>query len=793
MSLDADAALLNFLVRAGLLSSDVARAAQAATTGGTDVSSLEWLVQNNVVAEDELAQELASRLRLPYVNLAALSLDASVTNLVREELATRYKVIPLRAPDDTLVVATANPLDREALRAIEFATRRRVRPAVATVTGVRDALRHAYHLDQALNDYLQGVPDEGDVPVTELDDEQTDLQSLMRETQLPPVIKLSNLILLEGLRAGASDVHVETGVSEVRVRYRIDGVLEESFRLPKWVQDPLIARFKVMSKLDITERRVPQDGRIRLRYRDSMIDLRVSSLPTQFGEKLTMRILDPNAAPGGLDGFGLSPRDLRCIRQTIARPEGMVLVTGPTGSGKTTSLYGMIAEIISPTRNIVTIENPIEYQLRGVNQVEINEKQGLTFAGTLRSILRQDPDVILVGEIRDAETAEIALRAAQTGHLVLSTLHTNDSVSTITRLIDLGIEPYMLASSLHLIMAQRLVRRVCDRCAAPEEPDPAALRALRIDANQRFRRGSGCRACRKSGYTGRMAVFEVMPISRRIASLIESKTSETDLLGRAIEEGMRPLAEDAVSKVCAGLTTLEELRRVVDIAEEEKLCPGCHRAVQESFSVCPHCATLLQVSCTSCGTRLKKEWQVCPYCGTPVKEAVTTTVGPVVAETVPSPASFPASGPRQFRALVVDDEADFRRLLTLTLERSGLGISVVAAASGEEALEWTEADPPDLILLDLMMPGMAGFEVCERLRENVRTAFIPILMLTALDDPGNRARGFLAGTDDYIGKPFDRVELVARVRRLLQRTYGASLPPVDPAATPSEWNPSSIN
>jgi type IV pilus assembly protein PilB len=770
-----EAALLKLAEQNGWITSDVAQTA-AGDPGilSNGASVIDWLARGGLISEEQLARNLADCLHLPFVNLASVALDPGVIGLVREDLAMRYKVVPLRAQDHTLVLATANPLDREALHAIEFATGRRVRAEVATLTAIRDALEHSYHLDEALDAYLRGVREDGEIPVAEIHDEAIDAKSLIRGTELPPVVKLLNLILLEGMRTGASDVHIEADPALVRVRHRIDGILEESFRLPKWVQDPLIARCKVLAKLDITERRVPQDGRIHLRYHDKIIDLRVSSLPTQFGEKVTMRILDPSAAPAGLDALQLSSRDLHCIRQAISRPEGMILVTGPTGSGKTTTLYAMLAEIISPTCNIVTVENPIEYQLRGANQVEINEKQGLTFANTLRSILRQDPDVILVGEIRDSETAEIALRAAQTGHLVLSTLHTNDCASSITRLIDIGVEPYMLASSLHLVIAQRLVRRTCERCAAVYEPDPNQLRALEIvPSAHEFRRGVGCAVCRKTGYAGRRGIFEVMPMTVQLARLIETKATENALRLQARGEGMQPLAQEAAEMVYTHATTAEEVLRVVDVIEEGSRCAACGRVIEESFCVCPHCGTALHVTCSSCGMRLQNTWHICPQCGTAAKRA------PASGSSAPSTASAPTGvpEPRRYRALVVDDQADFRRLITFTLEHSCLPISAVAVGSGPEAIAHAQDEPPDLVVLDIMMPEMDGFEVCERLRASVRTAFVPILMLTALDDTANRARGFLAGTDDYIGKPFARAEFLARVRRLLERTYGASLPP----------------
>ena len=784
MDRSADVTLLKFLARAGVVTSALAQEAEKSLVGQRNATSaIDWLTRNAGIGEEQLARSIAELLHLPYVNLPAVALSTGVTALVKEDLASRCGVVPLRAPEGALVVAIANPLDREALRAVEFASGRRVHVEVAMQAAVRDALEHAYHLDETLNAYLKGIPEAADVPMAELPEEQADLKSLIRETGLPPVVRLFNLILLDGVRSGASDVHIEPSQTALRVRYCVDGILEESFHLPKWIQDPLTARCKVLARLDITERRVPQDGRIRVTYREKMIDLRVSSLPTQFGEKVTMRILDPSGAPAGLYNFGFSARDLQCIRQAIARPEGMILVTGPTGSGKSTTLYGMLAEMIAPTTNIVTIENPIEYQLRGVTQVEINEKQGLTFAGTLRSILRQDPDVILVGEIRDSETAEIALRAAQTGHLVLSTLHTNDAVSTITRLIDLGIESYMLASSLHLVMAQRLVRRICPHCAAPYEPDPEELYKLHIDSGARqFRRGRGCPECRKSGYLGRVGVFEVMPITATLAKLIEQKATEAVLRLQARDDGMHALTAAAAERVCAGVTPVEEVLRVVDAIDEGVRCPGCGRAVEDTFSLCPHCATPLRCTCASCGMKLQKEWQVCPYCGATNQRAAT--IAAVTAVTPPPPtAALPPMGggnlapaPRTYRALVVDDQADFRRLASFTLENSGLPISVQTASSGPAALECVNNERPDVILLDVMMPEMDGFEVCELLRGNVRTAFIPILMLTALDDSGSRARGFLAGTDDYIAKPFARAELLARVRRLLERSYGTILP-----------------
>jgi type IV pilus assembly protein PilB len=777
-----NAALLRFLVRRKLVTTEVAQAAEAelgAQANGAAV--IDWLVSKGAVTEQRVAEALADGLQLPFVDLAAAALDPEVTGLVREELAAQHQIVPLRVHDKSLVVATANPLDRGALRAVEFATGKHVQPEVATRTAVRDALQHAYHLDEALSEYLKGIPEDGDQPIAQVTDVgATDIQNLMRDTNLAPVVKLFNSVLVEALRTRCSDIHIEATLSGVRVRYRVDGLLEESLRLPKWVQEPLIARCKVLAKLDITERRVPQDGRFRISHRDSTVELRVSSLPTQHGEKVTLRVLDPRSAPSSLEKFNLDSSDLKRIRHAITRPEGMVLVTGPTGSGKTTTLYGMLAEIVSPTRNIVTIENPIEYQIAGINQVEINEKQGLTFPGTLRSILRQDPDVILVGEIRDAETAEIAVRASQTGHLVLSTLHTNDAVATITRLTDLGIAPYMLASSLHLVIAQRLVRRVCANCAEPYQPDSEALRMLQISASDdSYRRGRGCNACRKSGFAGRMGIFEVLSITPEIAKLIEAKAPESALRAQARGDGTRPLAEYAAQRVRAGVVTPEEVLRVVNVAAPVR-CSGCDRPVEHTFSVCPHCATVLRRNCGGCGMRLEKEWQTCPYCGMNSPRVAVNQIPAAKARgttAVAAPPEPPSAQPHLYRVLIVDDDPDHRQMTDMVLKRSKLPLSTAMAADGSEALEQAYAEPPDLILLDVMMPEIDGFEVCRRLRASVRTAFIPILMVTARADAASRIKGFLVGTDDYISKPFNHAELSARVRRLLERTYGVIIPP----------------
>jgi type IV pilus assembly protein PilB len=762
-------ALLRFLQREGRLAAeDLQRLEHLARQENASVQEL--LEREGLIGEKELAVTLADGLRLRLIDLASFPLEPQVAQTLKESIATKYEVIPLRLPEDGVIdVVMANPLDQEALKAVEFNTGRRVRPAVATRLEVRDALAHAYRLQESLEQFLKHVAAQESLTLTELQDDGGDLRTLAQDTELPPVVKLVDLLLIEGIKGRASDVHVEPASDAVQVRYRIDGILEEAFRFPKWVQSALLGRLKVMAKLDIAERRLPQDGRVQVRYQERVVDLRVSSLPTQHGEKIMLRVLDPSRAVHALDRIGLAPAALARLREAGRRPQGMILVTGPTGSGKSTTLYALVGEIHRQAINIVTIENPIEYQLKGVNQVEINEKQGLTFAGVLRSVLRQDPDVILVGEIRDRETALIACQAAQTGHLVLSTVHTNDVPATVTRMVDIGVEPWVLASSLRLVVAQRLVRRVCTACAAPDAPPAEALRLLGLDPGRvALQRGAGCPACRQTGYAGRIGLYEVVPITPALAALIEGAAGEGAVRQQAREEGCPTLLDDALEKLAGGLTTVEEVLRVVEVGEAASRCPACRAEIEAGYAACPRCGTLLRPRCRACGKPLRAAWTTCPFC--------TEAVGAPPARTGAARRAERARGParprRSFRALAVDDDPDARRILQLTLEGAGLGLAVTAAGGGEEALALAGAAPPDVVILDLAMPGLDGFETCRRLRADLRTAFVPILMLTADATADSEVRGFLAGTDDYLTKPFRREQLLARVRRLIERTYG---------------------
>ncbi len=569
------------------------------------------------------------------------------------------------------------------------------------------------------------------------------------------------------------------------VRYRVDGILEEAFRFPKWVQNPLVARIKVMAKLDITERRMPQDGRIQVRYRGQAPS--TCACRAAGAARREDRAAHPRRRRRRVEGLDTARLRRRAISRSlrdaaIRKPQGMILVTGPTGSGKTTTLYALLREIFSPKINIVTIENPIEYELKGINQVEVNEKQGLTFAerpalgaapGSRRHPGRRDP--------RQGD-AEIAFQAAQTGHLVLSTLHTNDAGATVTRLLDLGVEHHVLSSSLIAVIAQRLVRMVCERCAEPAVIDEDTAKALGLRVRSAMK-GKGCAACRRTGFSGRTGVYEVMEVTKKVQLTIESKAPDSVLRRVSRAEGMTTLIEDALAKIEAGRTTPEEVLGSVQVEAHGPTCPQCSNPIEERFAVCPFCRHQLVRTCATCSEPLKPEWTICPSCGAVPKdqEEVSAPRAAAGAAATGKAASAPtkarAAEPGEItrpKILVVDDNEDLRMFIRKGLERVDPSLVFEEAANGTEALQRIQESPPHLILLDLMMPGIDGLEVCKRLRADLQTAFLPIIMLTARDDAASKKLGFLSGTDDYVVKPFDAEELAARVRRLLERTYGLS-------------------
>src|SRR6266446_7032915 len=561
----------DLLVADGLLTPAQLQKALGEQKGSTEkLGSV--LIKLGFINEEQLIGFLSRQYGEPSITLAQLEIDPGVLRLVPAPIAKKYEVIPVRKMGSSLAVAMADPTNVFALDDIAFMTNLQVLPLVASQSAIRKAIdRHYESKTDAIASVMQDMStDLANGEIVEGDEEeksaQVDVFELKESADEAPVVKLVNMVLVDAIQKGASDIHFESYEKVFRIRFRMDGVLHEMLAPPKRLEPAILSRLKIMSNLDIAERRLPQDGRIKLRYNNREIDFRVSTLPTIFGEKAVLRILDKEALKLDLTQLGFDEWSLDKFNAAIHQPYGMVLITGPTGSGKTTTLYSGIHTINSPDVNIMTAEDPVEYNLKGVNQVQINEGVGRTFAAALRSFLRQDPDVILVGETRDLETAQISIRAALTGHLVFTTLHTNDSPSTIARLIDMGIPPFLLSSALLVILAQRLGRRICKDCKQPVEGKEEDLvpygHVSQGLPNVTFYRGKGCATCNFTGMKGRVAIYEVMPVGATLRDTILKNAGTAELREQAQKDGMKTLRQSGLMKVIEGTTTVEEVLRV---------------------------------------------------------------------------------------------------------------------------------------------------------------------------------------------------------------------------------------
>jgi general secretion pathway protein E/type IV pilus assembly protein PilB len=554
--------LVEILTDLGFVTAQQVEAARA-EAANSGVGVVDLLLANKIIRPMDVAQAKAAHFGSEVVNLAGLALPDDVISLIRRDIAKKYRVVPISKVGNTITVALSDPSDLDTIDSLHHLLRADIELKVASEQDV----------EAALNKYYGGRAGSDNAAMQATIQELTESEVVVgRDTEVEaidadaPVIKLVNQMIVEAFKLRASDIHLEPLSKMFRVRYRIDGVLQEMKSPPKRLQAAIIARLKIQSNMSIAEHRVPQDGRIQTKVGAKFIDLRVSCLPTNHGESIVMRILDKEGLRLGLPELGFFTDDQQTFEKLIAMPDGILLVTGPTGSGKTTTLYSCLHFINRPDRKIITVEDPVEYQLAGINQVQVNETVGLSFSMALRAILRQAPNVIMLGEIRDLETATIAINASLTGHLVFSTLHTNDAPSAVTRLIDIGVKPFLVASSTRALMAQRLVRKVCRRCAAPYTPTDAELRALNIDpaaiaAGASFMKGKGCNECNGTGHRGRFGVFEIFVIDDEARKLIYDRVSSSVLRNRAREMGMRTLREDGVRKVLAGLTTAEEVIR----------------------------------------------------------------------------------------------------------------------------------------------------------------------------------------------------------------------------------------
>lgn len=546
--------IIDLLLKQGLITqSQIEKALEEVKRTGL---TLEQALQKlGFVIEEDIIKVRADSLGVPYMDLKDYIIDAELIKLIPESAAKKYKVVPLFKIGSVLTVAMVNPNDIVALDQVRNISKiNDIDTVLTTEKGIQKILDTSYAAGNSITDIINSVE------AKKLAVEET--MNIADVVEEAPIVKLVNILFTQALKDRASDIHVEPEEGASRVRNRIDGIMHEAYNFPKSLHRAITSRIKLLSGMDIAESRKPQDGRIRLKIENKNLDVRVSTFPTVHGENVVMRLLDKSAVVLGLKEMGFSDADLRLFEKLIHHSNGIILVTGPTGSGKTTTLYGALTTISTMEKNIITIEDTVEYELPLIRQTQVNPKAGITFANGLRAILRQDPDIIMVGEIRDKETADVAIQASLTGHLVIATLHTNDAPTALTRLIDMGIEPFLVASSVIGILAQRLVRVICDKCKEEYAPDDAVLRDLGVDLKTKFYRGKGCPKCKQTGYVGRVGIFELLMVNEEIRKMIDEKASADQIREKAVKTGMKSLKDDGIEKIRAGLTTIEEVLRV---------------------------------------------------------------------------------------------------------------------------------------------------------------------------------------------------------------------------------------
>jgi type IV pilus assembly protein PilB len=710
------------------------------------------VVELGLATERRVAAALAAALSLELVDLGSVTLQSDVSRLLPRTVAQRHLVLPIGRDDNGRVtIACADPTNIVAIDDVKvYAGIGDLRLVVASESQLRDMIGRIWSLSEDSADVAMMLEDLDDVV-----DEEPDAASGFADA---PTVRLVNSILADAIRARASDIHVEPQASDVRIRYRVDGLLRDVMTAPRAAAAGIVSRIKVMSNLDIAERRLPQDGRVRMQVDGGLLDARVSTLPNIHGEKVVIRLLSRADSVPPITQIGMEEKQLEALLGTLVAPQGLVLICGPTGSGKTSTLYSAINQVKTPDRNIVTLEDPVEMQVTGITQVQVHERAGMTFARGLRSVLRQDPDVVLVGEVRDPETAKLALEASLTGHLVLTTLHTNSAPAALTRLIDMGVEPFLVASSLSLVVAQRLLRRVCDTCAAPYVPASRILTLLGIEAadlgTAAPRRGAGCADCGGTGYRGRTGVFEVLPVSASMRAVLMTTPNEGAVAAAARAAGMQTLRASAITKAHAGITTYEEVLRVTHLDSGTGMhCSACGGALGADMVACPWCTTQIDRGhCARCNRPLESEWRICPWCREPAQTRMTTV------------SAVPDGPPR---LLLVDDDASVRAYVTTTLSGT---IDVDAVATASEGLDRATNGGYDGILVDHLLPDLTGIEMIRLLRSEARTAALPVMLFTGDTSAGVETDARNAGADDYLAKPVDPLLLEERLLALVSRS-----------------------
>ncbi len=824
---------------------------ELATRYSTEKYFFNVLIQNNLLHKKDLVTFIEEALQIPVVDFDKVRIESKALENIPKEVCQKHQVFPFKQTESEVHIACFNPYNLEAEKEIEFITGKYVKTYFALLEQVQQKIKEYYSPDELIDNLVSGDGKQLKVRVAGEED-----------VEEKGVVKLVNQIFAEAVAGDASDIHIEAGEKEVVVRLRIDGVMHTIMELPKTLHAQIVSRIKVISELNIAETRKPQDGKTKIFVDGADIDLRVSVLPTSYGEKVVIRLLDKRKAMVSFEQLGIRGYNLKQLEKVFSVRQGVILVTGPTGSGKSTTLYAAINKLRSSATNILTVEDPIEYVFEGINQVQVNEKAGITFASALRSFLRQDPDVILVGEIRDGETAEIAIQASLTGHLVLSTLHTNDTLATITRLADMGIDETKVAEALQSVIAQRLVRRLCNNCKEPVDRkllDPKLLQLFRNIGYKEYHvyQAKGCSACNYTGYKGRIGVYEILLMNQELKDALYRKAQLVELRTIARKHGFRNLFEDGLSLVAEGITDYQELLRVIqpdvttvrkkapippvkkpvqlespaeddvlridetslETSEEEPTAPETESAPQvqdddvlrlDDFETETEEMTESTESEFSPQPEKTKETENFETFESEEEEQppVTREVKPKKKKTFENPLDEikklakelktepkpveekPVEQPKVKKKaekppvqqkttetvdiLVVDDYAVTRMLLKRMLERQK-GWKVREAEDGEKAVEKVQTQIPDIILLDLMMPNMDGYEFLQYLRGNPETENVPVLIITSLNGTENELKGFEFGADDFITKPINMNLLVARIQRHLGRFTGKSV------------------
>lgn len=664
------------------------------------------LVELGYVSEEQVAEALSKQLFLPLIDCRKYTPPNEVLNIVPKKTAESKLVLPLEIKDRTLLLAMADPLDWQTIDGITFSTGLKVSVAVSPETCILDSIEKHYGTEEKIWDLLKEIPSHEKVEFIRgtASEKEVNIQSLYKLSEAPPIVKLVTMIFADAVKSRSSDIHIEPREEHVQVRYRIDGDLRNILKYPKHIQDSVISRVKIISNLDITNRRLPQDGRSTLRIEDRSIDLRISTLPSVYGEKIVVRLLDRSTGLIPLSKLGISKHVLKPLITLCTQPQGMILITGPTGSGKTTTMYALLQQLQSETENIISIEDPVEYKLYDMTQVAVNEAVGLTFAKALRSILRQDPDIIMVGEIRDFETAEIAARASLTGHLVLSSVHTNDTVATITRLLDIGLEPFLITSALSGVLAQRLVRRICSGCKVETEP-PVNITEFGLPPLETYYKGAGCRECHYTGYRGQVGIYEFLQVNTKLKRLIAQDATEDKLWDAAKESGTVPLFEDAWSKIKDGITTVDEVNSKI-----------------------------------------------------PSRYTVSATKRPGEAQKI-KVLVFNATGPH-------DAETD-NGLIRAILEPEGYEITYNSENGIEnDILKAARKQHPDIILLNASKEMLTP--LLKKLRSDIRYAYTPVFAISDAAGEKHKTEALDMGIKDFVYRPINPQRLLFTLNNALK-------------------------